>query len=160
MWIKPARGEVVRKRSQRVAGGDLNFTIEKDSDDELGLLVDSFNSMTADLLASNSQLAEAHHALQESNQISEQRRRYLEAVLRNVAAGVIAINEQHQVTIINPFAEKLLRIDPADFLQRDFHEVLPLSHAAVLEQFQSFVRRVNIVRRGRQNRRPTIRGCS
>uniref|UniRef100_UPI004056BE24 ATP-binding protein n=1 Tax=Candidatus Electronema sp. TaxID=2698783 RepID=UPI004056BE24 len=121
--------------TQRVAGGDLNFTIEKDSDDELGLLVDSFNSMTADLLASNSQLAEAHHALQESNQISEQRRRYLEAILRNVAAGVIAINEQHQVTIINPFAEKLLRIEPALFLQRDFHEVLPLSHAAVLEQF-------------------------
>ncbi|WP_417913579.1 ATP-binding protein [Candidatus Electronema sp. JM] len=126
--------------TQRIAEGDLNFTIEKDSDDELGLLVDSFNSMTADLLASNSQLAEAHQALQESNQISEQRRRYLEAILRNVAAGVIAINEQHQVTIINPFAEKLLRIDPALFLQRDFHEVLPLSHAAMLEQFFSDLR--------------------
>ncbi len=127
--------------TQRVAGGDLNFAIEKDSDDELGLLVDSFNSMTADLLASNSQLAEAHQALQLSNQISEQRRRYLEAILRNVAAGVIAINEQQQVTIINSFAEKLLRIDPVLFLQRDFHEVLPLSHAAVLEQFFSDLRK-------------------
>jgi len=121
--------------TQRIANGDLDFTIEKDSDDELGLLVDSFNSMTADLLASNSQLADAHQALQQSNLLSEQHRRYLEAILRNVAAGVIAINEQHQVTIINPFAEKLLRIDPAAFLQQDFHAVLPLAHAAVIEQF-------------------------
>ncbi|MCW5198822.1 HAMP domain-containing protein, partial [Desulfobulbus sp. F3] len=121
--------------TQRVAGGDLNFAIEKDSDDELGLLVDSFNSMTANLLASNSQLAVAHQALQQSNQISEQRRGYLEAILRNVAAGVIAINEQHQVTIINSFAEKLLRVDTSLFLNQDFHDVLPLAHAAVIEQF-------------------------
>ncbi len=126
--------------TQRVAGGDLNFAIEKDSDDELGLLVDSFNSMTADLLASNSQLAEAHQALQLSNQLSEQRRRYLEAILRNVAAGVIAINEQHQVTIINSFAEKLLRVDTSLFLNQDFHDVLPLAHAAVIEQFFSDLR--------------------
>jgi two-component system, NtrC family, nitrogen regulation sensor histidine kinase NtrY len=126
--------------TQRVAGGDLNFAIEKDSDDELGLLVDSFNSMTADLLASNSQLAEAHQALQQSNQISEQRRGYLEAILRNVAAGVIAINEQQQVTIINSFAEKLLRVDTSLFLNQDFHDVLPLAHAAVIEQFFSDLR--------------------
>ncbi len=121
--------------TQRVASGELNFTIVKDSDDEMGLLVDSFNSMTSDLLASNRELAEAHQALQQSNLISEQRRRYLETILRNVAAGVIAINEQHHVTIINPFAEQLLRLDIGQFLNRDFHEILPLSHAAVLEQF-------------------------
>ncbi|CAK8715110.1 histidine kinase [Candidatus Electronema halotolerans] len=126
--------------TQRVASGELNFTIEKDSDDEMGLLVDSFNSMTSDLLASNRELAEAHQALQQSNLVSEQRRRYLETILRNVAAGVIAINEQHHATIINPFAEKLLRLDCSQFLHRDFREVLPLSHAAVLEQFFSDLR--------------------
>ncbi len=126
--------------TQRVASGELNFTIEKDSDDEMGLLVDSFNSMTSDLLASNRELAEAHQALQQSNLLSEQRRRYLETILRNVAAGVIAINEQHHATIINPFAEKLLRLDCSQFLHRDFREVLPLSHAAVLEQFFSDLR--------------------
>ncbi|MCW5201275.1 GHKL domain-containing protein, partial [Desulfobulbus sp. F4] len=52
-----------------------------------------------------------------------------------VAAGVIAINEQHQVTIINSFAEKLLRVDTSLFLNQDFHDVLPLAHAAVIEQF-------------------------
>jgi two-component system nitrogen regulation sensor histidine kinase NtrY len=126
--------------TQRVASGELDFTIEKDSDDEMGLLVDSFNSMTSDLRAGNRELADAHQALKQSTLISEQRRRYLETILKNVAAGVIAINEQHHATIINPFAEKLLRLDSKQFLHRDFREVLPLAHAAVLEQFFSDLR--------------------
>jgi two-component system nitrogen regulation sensor histidine kinase NtrY len=121
--------------TQRVAGGDLDFTIEKESDDEMGLLVDSFNSMTSDLLKSNRELAETHKALQKSNLISEQRRRYLETILKNVAAGVIAINEHNEVTTINPFAEKLLKIDTENFLHKDFHKALPLSHVSVIESF-------------------------
>jgi two-component system nitrogen regulation sensor histidine kinase NtrY len=121
--------------TRRVAEGELDFTLEKTSDDEMGLLVDSFNSMTSDLLASNSQLAEAHDALQQSNLVSEQRRRYLETILKNVAAGVIAINEHDKITTINPFAEKLLKIDPDSFLYRNFRQVLPPPHVKVLEQF-------------------------
>ncbi len=121
--------------TQRVAEGDLDFTIEKESDDEMGLLVDSFNSMTSDLLESNRELAETHQALQQSTLVSEQRRRYLETILKNVAAGVIAINEHNQVTTINPFAEKLLKINPESFLHKDFHKALPLSHVSVIEIF-------------------------
>ncbi len=121
--------------THRVAEGDLDFTIEKDSDDEMGLLVDSFNSMTSDLLASNRQLAQAHDALQESTLVTEQQHRYLEIILKNVAAGVIAINENNEVTTINPFARKLLRIDPKTFLYNDFHDTLPRYHVMVLDQF-------------------------
>ncbi len=121
--------------TRRVAEGELDFSLEKESDDEMGLLVDSFNSMTSDLLASNRQLAEAHEALQQSNLISEQRRRYLETILKNVAAGVIAINEHNEITTINSFAEKLLKIDLESFLYHDFHEILPAPHVVVLDQF-------------------------
>ena len=121
--------------TRRVAEGELDFTLEKESDDEMGLLVDSFNTMTSDLLASNRQLAEAHEALQQSNLISEQRRRYLETILKNVAAGVIAINEHNEITTINPFAESLLKIDVETFLYHDFHEILPRYHVTVLEHF-------------------------
>ena len=121
--------------TRRVAEGELDFTLVKESDDEMGLLVDSFNTMTSDLLASNRQLAEAHDALQQSNLISEQRRRYLETILKNVAAGVIAINEHNEITTINPFAEKLLKIDVETFLYHDFHEILPRYHVTVLEHF-------------------------
>jgi len=121
--------------TRRVADGDLDFTLEKESDDEMGMLVDSFNRMTTDLLASNRQLAQAHEALQESTSIAEQRRQYLETILKNVAAGVIAIDEENKITTINHFAKDLLKIDLATFLGQDFHEVLARSHVMVMEGF-------------------------
>jgi len=121
--------------TRRVAEGELDFQLEKESDDEMGLLVDSFNRMTADLAASNRKLAEAHDALKDSNILSEQRRHYMETVLKNVTAGVIAINEVNEITTVNKFAEDLLRIKTTDFLGKDFHDVLIRPHAAILEEF-------------------------
>jgi len=123
------------RATRRVADGDLDFVLEKESDDEMGLLVDSFNRMTADIQASNRQLAEAHQALQESTMISEQRRRYLETILENVAAGVIAINENNEITTINRFAEELLKIEATSFLGHDFHQVLGRPHVQIMDRF-------------------------
>jgi two-component system nitrogen regulation sensor histidine kinase NtrY len=121
--------------TRRVAEGDLDFTLEKESGDEMGLLVDSFNSMTSDLLVSNRRLASAHQALQQSTEVSEQRRRYLETILENVAAGVIALDEHNRIATINRFAEELLAIQPSAYLGREYHEVLPRQHALIVESF-------------------------
>lgn len=121
--------------TRRVAEGDLDFTLEKESGDEMGLLVDSFNSMTSDLLVSNRRLASAHQALQQSTEVSEQRRRYLETILENVAAGVIALDEHNHIATINRFAEELLAIQPSAYLGREYHEVLPRQHAMIVESF-------------------------
>ena len=121
--------------TRRVAEGDRDFTLEKESGDEMGLLVDSFNSMTSDLLVSNRRLASAHQALQQSTEVSEQRRRYLETILENVAAGVIALDEHNRIATINRFAEELLAIKPSAYLGREYHEVLPRQHALIVESF-------------------------
>ncbi|MDH3348338.1 MAG: ATP-binding protein [Desulfobulbaceae bacterium] len=121
--------------TRRVADGELDFTLKKESEDEMGLLVESFNRMTSDLLASNRKLAEAHNALRHANLLSEQRRHYIETILKNVAAGVIAINQHNEITAINRFAEELLKINPVNFLNRDFHDVLIRTHVAILENF-------------------------
>jgi len=121
--------------TRRVAEGELDFQLTRDSDDEMGLLVDSFNRMTHDLSASNRKLGEANVALQKSTVLAEQRRHYMETVLKNVTAGVIAINERNEITTINKFAEELLRINPTEFLNKDFHDILIRPHVAILEDF-------------------------
>jgi two-component system nitrogen regulation sensor histidine kinase NtrY len=123
--------------TKRVADGDMDFIVEKEADDEMGLLIDSFNSMTSEILASNQQLARTHRALLDSNEVSEQRRRYLETILENVAAGVIALDENNRITTINRFAEELLAIRPTAFLGKDFHAALPKQHAMIVENFLS-----------------------
>ena len=121
--------------TRRVAGGDLSFVLEKKADDEMGLLVDSFNTMTTNLNSSNTRLEEVHKALQKSSQESEQRRRYTEIILQNVAAGVVSLDNTGRITTINRFAEKLLHINKEHFLNRHYQEALLKGHAEIISGF-------------------------
>jgi two-component system nitrogen regulation sensor histidine kinase NtrY len=121
--------------TRRVADGDLEFVMESESRDEMGLLVESFNQMTGNLNSSNKKLADTHYALQKSSQESEQRRRYTEIILQNVSAGVISLDENGQITTINRFAEKLLSIDKSHFIGLKFADVLPPYQAAIIHGF-------------------------
>ncbi|HBT97824.1 MAG TPA: PAS domain-containing sensor histidine kinase [Desulfobulbaceae bacterium] len=118
---------------QRVAGGDLDVVIERESDDEIGALVASFNQMTGDLKAGNRKLAEARAALEKSSQESEGRRRYIEIILQSVSAGVISMGNDQRIVTVNRFAENLLRIDGRLLIGRNFKEILNETQALVVQ---------------------------
>jgi len=130
---------------QRVAGGDLDVVIEKDSDDEIGALVASFNQMTGDLKAGNRKLLEARAALEHSSQESERRRRYIEIILQNVSAGVISMDNEQRIATMNRFAENLLKIDGRLLIGRNFKDILNQTQAMVV---QGFIDELNQARRG------------
>ena len=123
------------RATKRIAEGDLEFTIDSPSDDELGMLVGSFNQMTQNLSTSNKKLAETYKALRASSQESEQRRRYTETILQNVSAGVISLDNNGRITTINHFAEKLLNIDQNVYISRKFQESLPPEQSQIIEGF-------------------------
>ncbi len=114
--------------TRRVADGELDFVVETDSGDEMGTLVESFNQMTRDVLASRKEL-------EASNQELENRRRYTEIILQNVAAGVISLDAAGHITTINRFAEQLLKIDKNRILNYDYRVVLNPQHQDVLNNF-------------------------
>jgi two-component system nitrogen regulation sensor histidine kinase NtrY len=121
--------------TRRVAEGELDFVLEKESDDEMGLLVDSFNQMTSDLQGSKKQLESVNIALQQSNIELDERRNYIEIILQNVPAGVISFDAAGKVTSINKFAEDLLHIDRNDYLHKDFRTTLMPNHRVIVENF-------------------------
>jgi two-component system nitrogen regulation sensor histidine kinase NtrY len=121
--------------TRSIAEGKLDFVLEKESDDEMGLLVDSFNRMTHDLRTSKMQLESVNVALQESNIELDERRQYIETILQNVPAGVISFTADGVVTSINKFAEDLLHIDKDLYLNKDFRETLLPNHKTILEQY-------------------------
>ena len=88
-----------------VARGNLDVALEPVSDDEVGFLVRSFNSMTGDL-------REARRSLETSNAELDRRRRYMEIVLRNVGAGVVSLDADGRIGTINPPAQRYLGIPP------------------------------------------------
>ena len=121
--------------TRRVADGELDFRLERDSDDEMGLLVDSFNQMTSDLQASKKQLESVNVALQQSNIELDERRHYIETILQNVPAGVISFDAAGRITSINKFAEDLLHIDRDDYLHEDFRTTLMPGNRVIVEKF-------------------------
>ncbi len=114
--------------TRKVADGELDFKIRRESGDEMGTLVDSFNKMTHDLLA-------GRQHLQESNLELENRRRYTETILQNVSAGVISLDSDGTIVTINTFAERLLRIDASTLINKDYRMVLSPEHQAVMTGF-------------------------
>jgi two-component system nitrogen regulation sensor histidine kinase NtrY len=109
--------------TRQIATGDLNYRIQMKAADEIGMLVQSFNQMTEDLQVSRSEL--------------EQRKKYMEIVLKNVAAGVISIDENGIVTTINTSAEQILEIKGEVVLEKKFSEVLAKEYVEQIEELLS-----------------------
>ena len=88
-------------------------------DDELGVLVHSFNQMTQQLLENRRAIEQASVNLQEANRQLEERGNTIEAILENIPTGVISFDPQGQITRLNSTAERLFgrpRIQPARVL--------------------------------------------
>ena len=103
--------------TRQVADGNLDIHLGQKGHDEIGLLIASFNKMTEDLRKHRQEVARTNFEL-------EQRRRYMETVLKNVTAGVISVDKQGKLTTVNTSAERLLHITPDEVLGKNFREVL------------------------------------
>jgi len=108
--------------TQAVARGDFSRKAPVTSRDELGILTQSFNSMTE-------QLGEARNAAQLNQAKLETANTYLESILDNLSAGVMVFDGDFGLRIANAGAGRILREDLAA-LNR-----LPLARWPKLEAF-------------------------
>jgi len=106
--------------TRAVAAGNLNFKVEVKADDEIGILVDSFNTMTEDLLKSQAKLEAANRELQRSNEELQRRRAYMETVLQNITAGVLSLDQRGVVNTVNQAALRILDLKPEVVLDRPY----------------------------------------
>ncbi len=114
--------------TRRVAEGDLSFSIASAADDEIGSLMNLFNKMTRDLRSSREQLELSAQMLLDQNVEIEERRRYMEIVLRNVSTGVITLDADGFVATANKSAEKMLNIKSDDILRQSYKKLLKGGH--------------------------------
>jgi len=118
---------------EQVADGDLEITVAPAVDEELAHLVNAFNRMTRDLRISHKQLEASSERLIEQNREIEASRTYIATVLRNVSAGVVSLDAEGTVRTINKSAEKMLHVDVAKVLERNYRELLSPRHLALSE---------------------------
>ena len=80
-----------------IAKGNLSHRVDVLAEDELAILVNAFNEMSATLEANAIELAD--------------RRKYIETVLETLPTGVISLDSEGRVTTINGAAAGILRVD-------------------------------------------------
>jgi two-component system nitrogen regulation sensor histidine kinase NtrY len=111
--------------AQRVARGDLEVVLPlRRGEGDLRRLSRDFNNMT-------NELARQRHALVSANEQLTERRRFMEAVLSGVSAGVIGLGPDRVIQLVNPSAEKLLGISAGSVTGQPFPTALPDLAAAL-----------------------------
>ncbi len=111
--------------TRRIAGGDLAFRLRARSGDEIGELERSFNDMALRLQTARTAL--------------DERRRYLEAVLRNIASGVVTTDESGHITAANAAALRILRCPASELEGRDCAELVRAASDPGARSFWSHV---------------------
>jgi len=132
--------------TEKVASGDLDFYIDISAKDEIGKLVNSFNKMTHDLKASKDQLEKTNIDL-------ERRKEYIEIILKSIAAGVISIDKEGNISTINKSAEHMLGIEGDRVLGRRYREVLDPEYREAAKQW---VREINSTRKDTIEKEVTV----
>jgi two-component system, NtrC family, nitrogen regulation sensor histidine kinase NtrY len=107
------------RASREVAKGDFNAKVNViDGPGDLMTLSRTFNMMTDQIKLHQDQLVETNEQL-------DGRRRFTEAMLAGVSAGVIGIDHDHRISLINRSALILLGRPEAEFLGMPIEEKLP-----------------------------------
>jgi two-component system nitrogen regulation sensor histidine kinase NtrY len=99
--------------TEQVASGNLDVRVTVKSEDEIGLLITSFNQMVKQLKDSKDSLEKAYIE-------SDKRRLYLENILENINSGVIFLDNNGTILTINRAACSILNVRQNAVIGRDY----------------------------------------
>jgi two-component system nitrogen regulation sensor histidine kinase NtrY len=143
--------------SERVSAGDLRVQVPVDrDDDEVGILGRAFNRMTSQLQAQRNELVDASHQI-------DMRRRFTEAVLAGVSAGVVGLDGEGRITIVNRAAARLLHAAPEEIEGKHYSEAVPELAALVRKALTEPVARASgeaSIKRGGKTRNLSVQVTS
>jgi two-component system, NtrC family, nitrogen regulation sensor histidine kinase NtrY len=100
--------KALAEASKEIARGNLSHRVTTIADDELALLAESFNQMTAQLEENRSRIEAAAGELRDTNLALRERRNYIETVLQSLSTGVVSVDENDRVTTLNRSAARML----------------------------------------------------
>ena len=116
-FVAPIRRLI--EAAEEVSGGNLAVALpEKRGEGDLRRLSMTFNRMTRELKSQRDALVAVNWQLAE-------RRRFTEAVLSGVSAGVIGLDADGAITLVSRSAENLLAAGSANLVGKSLAEVIP-----------------------------------
>lgn len=114
--------------ADEIAHGNLKHRVDVFAEDELALLVEAFNGMSAKLESTSIELGE--------------RRRYIETVLETLPTGVISFDSEERVTTINRAAVNILRLNVDDFSDAKVEDLVKENNQNVFRRLLARAQRI------------------
>lgn len=114
--------------ADEIAQGNLAYRVDVFAEDELALLVSTFNQMSAKLEENSTELNEG--------------RRYIETVLQSLPTGVISFDSDGRVSTINRAAINILKLEDADFKRLTLDQLVNAENKIILERLISRAKRI------------------
>jgi two-component system nitrogen regulation sensor histidine kinase NtrY len=143
--------------AQVVSTGNLYVQVPtRRSEGDLAQLGESFNKMTHDLRTQRDDIVRARDLI-------DSRRRFTEAVLAGASAGVIGVDADGRIGILNRSAERLIGHSEAEALGKPLDEIVP-ELSELFDSAQTGVQRLVqgqvTIRRGTRERNLSVRVTS
>lgn len=110
-----------------VASGNLDVNLNLNREDEIGLLINSFNHMVKEL-------KEGKESLQKSYIESDRRRLCMENILDNINSGVISLDTDGTILTINGAACSILNVRPEGFIDKNYRELIAQINSEELKE--------------------------
>lgn len=140
LWValKVSRGitdpiQELARATEQVAKGNLDMKISVSRDDEIGLLVNSFNNMVRELKESKESLNSAWLK-------SERSRLIIENIIKNINAGVIYLDPAGNVLTINSAACKILATGQEEIISKNYAVLLSIMKSDELKNLVKNIR--------------------
>ena len=114
---------ILAEGTRAVAQGDFTPRQAVGGTDELGVLTQSFNTMTR-------QLDDARDVVEQKQRQLEAAKAYLESVLSNLSTGVLVFDSELKLTTANQGAAMILKQKLENHLGQDLDAIVPLSPLA------------------------------
>lgn len=131
--------------TQRIAEGHFDITIEENhKNDEISILARAFNAMTLEL-------SNKRKSLMKANREIEAKHHFSETVLSGVSAGVVALDMNQNISMINPTAINILALNKnKDLSNRKFDDLCP-EIASLITHSKELVSNEIVITRGGKN---------
>ncbi|MBI2608240.1 MAG: PAS domain S-box protein [Deltaproteobacteria bacterium] len=131
--------ESLAEATKEIVKGNLDIQLDqvgsKMATDEFNILATSFNKMTQDLRKNRGEIDKAHKTLKTANRELYQRHKYVEAILENVAAGIISLDAFGIVTTMNKSAQNIFNVDTKNMIGKHYRDIVGDEYIKQVDEF-------------------------
>jgi PAS domain S-box-containing protein len=137
--------QALAEGTREVSAGNFDYQVPEQAQDELGVLIRSFNVMTTQLRDSRAQIDQFTRNLQQAVQELERRRQLMETILENIPTGVISLEADGAILRENTAVTRMFGGSAQDI--QSLEELLGSDASRTVQQLMRRSLRMGVVSR-------------